>query len=111
MNRKSYAAWALIGTLAAGGTAYAQKPAVDGLALAKAQNCMSCHSVNRPFMGPALHDIAAKYAPRGDAATSYLSRKIVEGSTGVWGRVPMPANTQLTPDQAVELANWILSLE
>ncbi|TDN66984.1 c-type cytochrome [Paraburkholderia sp. BL10I2N1] len=110
MNRKSYAALALIGTLVAGGTASAQKPAVDGLALATAQNCMSCHSVNRPLMGPTLHDIAAKYAPRGDAATSYLSRKIVEGSSGIWGPVPMPANTQLTPDQAVALANWILSL-
>jgi cytochrome c len=62
-------------------------------------------------MGPALHAIAAKYAPLGDAATPYLSRKILEGSTGVWGPVPMPANTQLSPDQAVALANWILRLK
>jgi cytochrome c len=110
MNRKSYAALALAGALAVGGTAHAQGPSGDGLALAKAQNCMSCHSMSRPFMGPALHAIAAKYAPLGDAAAPYLAHKIIEGSTGVWGRVPMPANTQLSPDQAVALANWILTL-
>lgn len=44
-------------------------------------------------MGPALHDVAAKYAGREDAAT-YLKHKILDGSTGVWGTVPMPANTQ-----------------
>ena len=109
MKSMSYAALALAGFLATGAPAQAE-PA-PGLALAQQQNCMSCHSVNRPFMGPALHDIAAKYAPRGDAATSYLSRKIVEGSTGVWGQVPMPATTQLTPDQAAVLASWILTLK
>ena len=111
MNRQSYLAYVLASALAVGGAAHAQEPSLDGLALAKAQNCTSCHSVNRPFMGPPLHDIAVKYAPRGAAATTYLARKIVEGSVGVWGSVPMPANTQLTPEQAVALANWILSLK
>ena len=111
MNRKSYAALALAGALATGGgTVHAQDQPVDGLSLAKAQNCMSCHSVTRPFMGPAFHDIAQRYASLSDART-YLARKIVEGSTGVWGPVPMPANTQLSPDQAVTLANWILTLK
>jgi len=81
-----------------------------GLALAQQQNCMSCHSVSRNFMGPALHDIAAKYAGKPDAQT-YLAHKILEGSTGVWGTVPMPANTQLNPGQAATLANWILTLK
>ncbi|MGE8490015.1 MAG: c-type cytochrome, partial [Paraburkholderia nemoris] len=34
-----------------------------------------------------------------------------DGSTGVWGAVPMPANTQLTPDQAATLASWVLTLK
>jgi cytochrome c len=29
----------------------------------------------------------------------------------VWGPVPMPANTQLTPDQAATLAAWVLTLK
>jgi cytochrome c len=81
-----------------------------GLALAQQQNCMSCHSVTRNFMGPALRDVAAKYAGKPEAQT-YLTRKILEGSTGVWGTVPMPANTQLNPGQAATLASWILSLK
>ena len=113
MKSMSYAVLAVAcvlgATLSAGSpTAHAETPA--GLALAQQQNCMSCHSVTRPFMGPALHDVAAKYAGREDAAT-YLRHKILDGSTGVWGPVPMPANTQLTPDQAATLASWILTLK
>jgi cytochrome c len=98
----------LVGTLGFGSPAHAQT--AEGLALAQQQNCMSCHSVTRPFMGPALHDVAAKYAGRDDAK-SYLKRKILDGSTGVWGIVPMPANTQLTAEQAATLANWVLTLK
>ncbi|CAG9255806.1 c-type cytochrome [Paraburkholderia unamae] len=93
----------------ASGAAYAQH-GPTGLALAQQQNCMSCHSVTRTFMGPALRDVAAKYAGKPDAPT-YLTHKILEGSTGVWGTVPMPANTQLNPGQAATLANWILTLK
>ena len=107
MKSKSYAAFLLAGTLAFTGTAHAQVP---GLTLAQKQNCMSCHSVTRQFMGPPLHDVAARYVSRSDAA-HYLARKILEGSAGVWGPVPMPANTQVTPDEAVSLASWILTLK
>ncbi len=91
-------------------TAQAPQPATTGLALAQQQNCMSCHSVNRAFMGPALRDVAAKYASKPDAQ-AYLAHKIMEGSSGVWGTVPMPANTQLNPGQAAALARWILTLK
>ncbi|MEI7293944.1 c-type cytochrome [Paraburkholderia tropica] len=84
--------------------------APGGLALAQQQNCMSCHSVTRTFMGPALRDVAAKYAGKPDAQ-NYLAHKIAEGSSGVWGVVPMPANTQLSPGQAATLASWILTLK
>jgi cytochrome c len=113
MKSMSYAALAAVGVLSAAlstgsPAAHAQAPA--GLALAQQQNCMSCHSVTRPFMGPALHDVAVKYAGREDAV-AYLKHKILDGSTGVWGSVPMPANTQLTPDQATTLANWVMTLK
>ncbi|MFD1557907.1 c-type cytochrome [Paraburkholderia silviterrae] len=81
-----------------------------GLALAQQQNCMSCHSVTRSFMGPALRTVAARYVGKPDAQT-YLTHKILEGSSGVWGTVPMPANTQLSPAQAATLASWILTLK
>lgn len=112
MKSMSYAALAAASVLSV--TLSAGSPAahaeVLALTLAQQQNCMSCHSVTRPFMGPALHDVAAKYAGREDAAT-YLKHKILDGSTGVWGAVPMPANTQLTPDQAATLASWVMTLK
>jgi cytochrome c len=108
MKSVSYAALAFAGALAIGDPAQAES--ASGLKLAQQENCMSCHSVSRPFMGPAFHDIAARYAARPDAAT-YLAHKIIDGSTGIWGEVPMPANTQLAPDQAAALAGWILTLK
>jgi cytochrome c len=111
MKSKSYAALAAAGVLIAPGMgSAAHAEAAAGLALAQRENCMSCHSVMRPFMGPALHDVATKYAYRADAA-AYLKRKILDGSADVWGPVPMPANTQLTPEQADTLANWVLTLK
>ncbi|AXE91563.1 c-type cytochrome [Paraburkholderia sp. DD10] len=113
MKSMSYAALAIAGVLGAilsVGSPAAHAEAAAGLMLAQQQNCMSCHSVSRSFMGPALHDVAAKYAVREDAVT-YLKRKILDGSTGVWGPVPMPANTQLTPDQAATLASWVMTLK
>jgi cytochrome c len=108
----SYVALAavMLGAISSAGSRAAHAEASAGLALAQQQNCMSCHSVTRSFMGPALHEVAAKYAGREDAAL-YLKHKILDGSTGVWGPVPMPANTQLTPDQAATLAAWVLTLK
>ncbi|MFL9962670.1 c-type cytochrome [Paraburkholderia sediminicola] len=112
MKSMSYAALAavLLGALSSAGSRAAHAEASAGLALAQQENCMSCHSVTRSFMGPALHEVAARYAGREDAAL-YLKHKILDGSTGVWGPVPMPANTQLTPDQAAALAAWVLTLK
>jgi cytochrome c len=59
---------------------------------------------------PEVRDIATKYASR-PGAQNYLAHKIVDGSSGVWGKVPMPANTQVSAAQAAALAGWILSLK
>ncbi|HTH58670.1 MAG TPA: c-type cytochrome [Paraburkholderia sp.] len=110
-TRITLAALGALVALGGAGTANAQTPASqEGLALARQKNCMSCHAENRALLGPAMRDIGAKYASRPDAQ-SYLARKIVDGSSGVWGQVPMPANTQVSAPQAAALAAWILSLK
>ena len=76
-------------------------------ALAKAKNCMSCHSIDKRLVGPAYKDVAAKY--KGDAgAVDKLASKIKAGGKGVWGEIPMPPNN-VTPDEAKKLATWVLS--
>ena len=98
----------LIATLAVG--TVVSTPALASLELAKAKNCMACHSVDKKVLGPAYKEIAAKYADKKDAE-SYLAQKIIKGSQGVWGAVPMPPNATVTEKEANELAKWTLSLK
>ena len=83
-------------------------PAFANADLAKAKNCMACHAVDKKMVGPAFKDIAAKYAGQKDAAAK-LADKVIKGGTGVWGQIPMPANPQVTADEASTLVKWVLS--
>lgn len=83
-------------------------PAMADQALATSKNCMACHAVDKKVVGPAYKDVAAKYAGQKDAVDK-LSAKILKGGSGVWGPVPMPANTQVNEAEAKKLASWVLS--
>jgi cytochrome c len=76
--------------------------------LAKAKHCTACHAVDKKLIGPSYKDVAAKYASDKDAATK-LARKVREGGVGAWGQIPMPANPQVTNDEALTLVRWILA--
>jgi cytochrome c len=39
-----------------------------------------------------------------------LARKIRSGGKGTWGQVGMPAMSQVSEAEALQLANWILQL-
>ena len=104
---------ALLVTIAAAGSMFvaAQANAVDAAAaqaLAQKSGCLACHSVDKKVLGPSYKDVAAKYA--GDkTAADKLATKIQKGGAGVWGPVPMPANTQVNDAEAKKLAAWVLS--
>lgn len=83
-------------------------PAMADLALATSKNCMACHAVDKKLVGPAYKEVAAKYAGQKDAADK-LAAKIIKGGSGVWGPVPMPANTQVNEAEAKKLAAWVLT--
>ncbi len=85
-------------------------PAFANQALATAKNCMACHSIDKKVVGPAYKDVAKKYAGQKDAAAK-LASKIMKGGSGVWGAVPMPANTQVSDADAKKLAAWVLGLK
>ena len=59
-------------------------------------------------MGPAYKDVAAKYAGQKDAEAKLVS-KVIKGGSGVWGAIPMPANTQVSEAEAHTLVKWVLS--
>ena len=54
---------------------------------------------------------AAKIKIDGKDAEAYLAKKIKEGSTGVWGAVPMPPNGTVADDEARTLAKYILTVK
>ena len=84
--------------------------AMANMDLAKAKNCMACHSVDAKVVGPAYKDVAKKYA--GDkTAEAKLVQKVLKGGGGTWGAMAMPANTQVSEAEAHTLVKWVLSLK
>ena len=85
-------------------------PALASQELATKKNCMACHAVDKKLVGPAYKEVAAKYAGQKDAVAK-LATKIQKGGVGAWGQVPMPANPQVSADEAKTLATWVLSVK
>ena len=83
-------------------------PVFADQALATSKNCMACHAIDKKLVGPAFKDIAAKYASDKSAADK-LAVKIIKGGSGVWGPIPMPANTQVNEAESKKLAAWVLT--
>lgn len=81
----------------------------DGAALAKAKICLGCHQPASKLVGPAFTSVAERYESLSDPV-AYLSVSIRQGGRGRWGAVPMPAQPQVSEDEARRLAQWILSL-
>jgi cytochrome c551/c552 len=94
-----------VAVAAAPAAAAATEGNADVQAMARKHNCLTCHAIDNKVVGPALRDVAKKYAGQADAA-DYLARKIVGGGSGVWGTVPMPPQALAAPD-AKALAQWI----
>jgi cytochrome c len=81
----------------------------DASTLMTKYNCQACHTVDKKLVGPAFREVAKKYA--GDAkAGEKLQNKVKNGSTGVWGPIPMPPNNVPAADLAA-LVEWITSLK
>ena len=76
--------------------------------LAKKNNCLACHAVDKKIVGPAYQDVAKKYAGQADAETT-LAKSIKAGGSGKWGPIPMPPQAQLSDADAKTLAAWVLS--
>ena len=80
-----------------------------GKALAQKSGCLACHSVDTKVVGPAFKDVAAKY--KGKGAEAKLVEKVKKGGSGVWGPIPMPANSpQVKDDDIKTLVSWVLTL-
>lgn len=79
-------------------------------ALAKSKNCLACHALDKPGVGPAYKKVAEKYAGQKDAEAQ-LVQKVLKGGAGVWGAMAMPPNPGVSPEEAKTLVQWILGLK
>jgi cytochrome c len=88
---------------AAVASADAGKPdAKKAVALLQKNGCLVCHGLTNKIVGPAYSDVAKKYAGQAD----YLATKIKSGGVGIWGPIPMPAQT-LSAADAKSIAVWL----
>ena len=88
--------------------------------LAKKNNCNSCHTIEKKYVGPAWRAVSNKYK----GATKYtyegkeypllegLVMKVSKGGKGIWGTMPMPANDKdgVKQTEITELVKFVLGL-
>lgn len=79
---------------------------------ANAKGCFACHEIKAKKVGPGFREVAKQYAGQKDAAAK-LEKKVLEGGSGAWGEVAMPANKTVgvTEADAKKPVARILSLK
>ncbi|RYY20458.1 MAG: c-type cytochrome [Cytophagaceae bacterium] len=93
------------------GTAPTGKPAGGkGAQLIASADCASCHREREKLLGPAYHDVAAKY-PDTPANVAMLGKKVISGGMGHWGDIAMTPHPALSEGDAREMVRYILTLK
>jgi len=77
-------------------------PAFANLDLAKKNNCLACHAVDKKLVGPSYQEVAKK-----GKSVAELAKSIKAGGSGKYGPIPMPPQPQLSDADATALATWI----
>ena len=80
-----------------------------GLSSMKASDCFNCHSVEQQLVGPSFSAISLKYEGV-KKARNEAAQRIVNGSSGVWGQIPMMPHPQHSIKVAREMVDWIFAL-
>ena len=107
--KPEFAARTLVTTafIRADGKGVADEP---GFAMIKASDCFNCHAVETRVIGPAFVDVAAKYRGQPGALDTSVQR-VRNGSSKVWGDVPMLPHPQHTTDELTIMLRWVFALE
>jgi len=91
-------------------SAFSMANAADAVeTLAQKSGCLMCHGLQNAIIGPAYKDVAKKYKDD-KTAEARLVEKVKAGGGGVWGKMPMPANSPKVSDGDIKtIVNWILT--
>jgi cytochrome c len=82
---------------------------LKGKAAIEGSDCKSCHAMDQKSVGPSWMDVANRYKGNTDAIPM-LSKKIIDGGNGNWGKSMMAAHPQLSDKETTEMVKYILSL-
>jgi cytochrome c len=80
-----------------------------GKELIAGSDCAGCHMEQEASIGPSYQAVADRYR-KDPQASEYLAGKIITGGHGVWGEQNMSAHPDLPQSDAVQMADYILSL-
>jgi cytochrome c len=69
--------------------------------------CFTCHAARTKLIGPSYDLVAQRYRGQPSAVDS-LAKRIINGSTGIWGDLKMPPHPDLKVEQVKEIVRWIL---
>ncbi|MBL7733970.1 MAG: hypothetical protein JNL51_00830 [Chitinophagaceae bacterium] len=78
-----------------------------GLSLIKKSDCFNCHASKTKLIGPSFDLIAHRYP--GNTQVDMLSKKVLNGSSGVWGDISMPPHPGLKAEEAAQMVRWIIA--
>lgn len=81
---------------------------IAGQRLLEASDCQVCHKANDRLIGPSFAQVSAKYR-HDPKSPQYLADKIIQGGSGVWGQVAMPAHPTISRDDALQIVDYIYS--
>ena len=81
-----------------------------GLGLVAKSDCLTCHKIDDKLIGPSYKEIAVKYADAPNDVITALAKKIINGSVGNWGNVPMTPHPSISQDDAETMVRYILTL-
>jgi cytochrome c len=81
----------------------------EGVKLIAKSDCKTCHNKNKQTIGPSYVAIANKYEKTG-ANISYLTKKVKEGGSGVWGSTIMSPHPTVPEADIRSMLDYILAL-
>ena len=79
-------------------------------AMIRGSDCRTCHTIDVKAVGPSFMQIAERYNGKA-GSRDVLARRIVNGSTGIWGTDNnMPAHPSMSLTDARTIADYILNV-
>lgn len=83
---------------------------LKGARLISANDCITCHAVDRRMFGPSFQEIAAKYDHQ-EKLAEYLANSVIKGSKGVFGENAMTPHQTIPYNDIIAMTGYILSVK